>query len=794
MEVIIHGTKGGYNTLHKTSNAPLLDIDIRNNTSSEAAIGEFAYSIAFIANGSVFTKYIIIRDSLRSHATGTIAFSLILSKGKELVEKGKDVQSILDELSSHYLSNYVKNNNINNDESSHVIEEDWSFVNNILIKYQEQDKNRTDIAITSGEKEAAFIFYKNDIEMQNYYSKPFQEEYARYKQILFISKELESLSAELLNVLKNSGVELKGLDLGNEYFYLNNYIPNKGIEIYANGESLSRSNNAFRANDELTLKFVKDDRYYFPIADIKGTITDSNTEIYKYLKKTSNQIIIDYNALSEQKPRIKNITFKTISWNEKSVNAEISYSNSINKKTVKENQVTFTGEEIGQQWIVSAKNNEDLYSEEEQIIPEEKSQVKLTLNEYKSVKFFAVDSETRNNINNFKVKVDDKLSNNIIKFKNDNIRKKYKITIQCQGYTDYIDTDFCPATSENIIELKSKKGLSILGGGKISKPEVIAAIISGIIILGAIGVFAYKKFPMTANSQNTEHDIIDYVNGNDIYVSQLDSLKKEWKKLEPEPNLTWLPAFGFNKNQKLNDWTTVYNQINSAINKRNNIDSLDFAQLKILKYSDAQQNFIKSIEKLDTSKYEVIRKKGILNVSVLNLNQIADSINVILNPSTSSTEETEDTQEVLKDNIETITPPTNSKDRTGAPKEIVKSTPQKETPPVEGNTKIANKKTNEILNYIQGSKLEKAKLEGYLNDAKGNSALTKSIILCLNLWNLNGIDNLTYCKMSESCNNDDNLENSELCKVLKRICDKDIRNYSLGIGDNIINKLNAKLK
>lgn len=799
MEVIIHGTKGGYNTLFKTSKAPLLDIDIRNNTSSEAAIGGYAYSIAFVANGSVYTKYIIIRDSLRSHATGTIAFSLVLSKGKELVEKGKDVLSILDELSSHYLSEYVKNNNINKDESSHVFEEDWSFVIKILNKHKEQDRNRTDIEIKPGKKEAAFIFYKNDIELQDYFSKPFQKEYDGYKQILFISKELESLSVELLNVLNNSGVELKNIDLGNEYFYLNNYIPSKGIAIYVNGESLSKTNNAFRANDELTLKFVKDDRYYFPIPDIKGTITDSNSEIRKYLKKTSNQIIIDYNELSEQKQRIKNITFKTINWNGKSVNADIFCSNSENKKPITDNKGNFKGEEIGQEWKFYAKKSDDLYSDEVSFTPAEKSQIELTLNEYKSVKFFAVDSETGNNINGFKVKVNEKPSKDTIKFKNDNIQKRHKITIQCQGYENYTDTYFCPATSESKIKLKSKKKFFL-------KAEFIAAVVSGIIILGAIGIYAYKKFPISANSQTTEQRIIAYVDGIELnkdtlvhYQKLLLKASKPAMKTSKFKLKTW---WNNNTNEdnfvkeeisKSKDLTQLIQKLSKSIDrakaKRNNINNLDFDSLKTLRYSNAQQKFKNSFLKLDSSKYEVI-KKNIGDVSVLNLDQIADSIKVILSPSTTGTEGKNVQQDAIKDHEVTTNTPTDpiaqarNSNSTGQ-KDVVK--------PVEKNTKSTINKTNGIIEYIRGNELKKEKLQGYLNDAQGNSALTKSINLCLNLWNL-GKNDFTYCKMSESCNNDDNLKSSELSRILQEICDKDIRNYSLGKGDNIINKLNAKLQ
>ena len=221
MEIVVHGTKGGYRILFKTPVAPSIGSDIRNNVSSEAAVGKSAYSIAFAANGTVFTKYIIIRDALRNDATGFIAFSLFLLFNEELPGKGADVKSILDDLSNHYVDHYVRNYSINKGETN-IIQEDWSFVNTISSRKTEKDKNRTIIESQPGTKEAAFLFYDVDFKLEEYFSKPFQEEYNGYKQVLLISGELQNSSADLLNTLRNSGVELK-VDLKNEYFYLNNY-------------------------------------------------------------------------------------------------------------------------------------------------------------------------------------------------------------------------------------------------------------------------------------------------------------------------------------------------------------------------------------------------------------------------------------------------------------------------------------------------------------------------------------------------------------------------------------------
>ena len=113
MEILAHGTKGGYksNLIPNKQAAFALGDIISGN--SEKTVGKYFYTLCFIKNGCVFTKYTILRDSLRSKSIGCIGFSLFLFSTKELVQKGRDVKSLLDQLSKYYIDHYTLDNNIN---------------------------------------------------------------------------------------------------------------------------------------------------------------------------------------------------------------------------------------------------------------------------------------------------------------------------------------------------------------------------------------------------------------------------------------------------------------------------------------------------------------------------------------------------------------------------------------------------------------------------------------------------------------------------------------------------------
>lgn len=189
MEIVIHGTKGGYKSCLNSDFKPSFYIsDIQSNVNSEFPIGKFAYSVGLISSGCVFTKYLIIRDTLRSKATGTIAVSLYIASNVELRERGSDrngvIKEILDTLLECYRNNYIRENNINRGETT-LIREDWTFIDKISSEYYEHKTVTNKIIQTSG-IDNAYAYYSSDSELEEYLSKPNQPEYRNYHQIILV--------------------------------------------------------------------------------------------------------------------------------------------------------------------------------------------------------------------------------------------------------------------------------------------------------------------------------------------------------------------------------------------------------------------------------------------------------------------------------------------------------------------------------------------------------------------------------------------------------------------------------
>ncbi|HAQ38188.1 MAG TPA: hypothetical protein DCQ58_06730, partial [Saprospirales bacterium] len=460
MELLVHGTKQGYKSSFIPNSQPTFSLgDIRNGVNNENPLGKSAYSIAFFNGGIVYTKYTIIRDTLRAYATGNIAFSLFLPANRELGGKGADVKSLLDKLSKFYIEEYVRDNNVNRGETT-LIHEDWSFLQDITTEYTEQEKNRKDEEIASGTDDPAFHYYKSDIDLIELLDKPYQEEYSRYRQILFIDSNLQGASNPL-NVLKNSGIELNP-DLKNEYYYLNNYNSHKGIKITANNQARSdkKGENKIRAKWHIEINYSKDDRSFRPI-NAKGTISDPSSEIHKYIEIKGNQIMLKYDAFDNPIKKEKKVTFEIKDHYGINIEgAEIQIDN-LKWYKVDGSSITkvFCGEDIIKPFKISArKESENLYSEVVTFMPDTQNEpVLLNLQKQKKVKIFVIDNENGNYIPNFKFWCNDgkgyreNISEMI--FVNDEIGKTWIIKVsKIEGQVNYLGKiEYCPAEKNDII-------------------------------------------------------------------------------------------------------------------------------------------------------------------------------------------------------------------------------------------------------------------------------------------------------------------------------------------------------
>lgn len=783
MELIVHGTKGGYRILYSSPNAPSIASDLRDNVSSENTLGQSLYSISFAANGCVFTKYSIVRDSLRGYAIGTIAFSLYLTADKELSGKGRDVKELLDKVFSYYADYYIYDNNINRGETTTIIQEDWTFINSILSEFKEQDKTQQEGEMQPGIKDAAFIYYQNDSDLFEYLGKPFQDEYNDYKRIFFININLKGNSSNPIYALRNSGVELKDIHLNNEYYYLNNYNREKGVLITSNGKPCSeeKNNNLIRAKSLIKI-YSTEDKFYYPIEE-SGTLSNPESKIHKYLEIRGNSISIKYEARNQ---KTQTVIFE-IKDHKGSLltNAEIQIDN---HEFQKQFNYTFKGEDIGKQFKVVARKGENFVQKEEFFTPESiRSPFVLILEKQMVVKLI-VQYPDGKPVSVFDFQIGDKKGNSDspseLVFKGDKeIEKNWKIIIskQNEGFTYSKIIKYNPKTGENPLRLylikenstnETRKwvlGDKMRGIGKIMvlKQKVIAgfATIITVIVLGIWIVNQLNK-PNDKSQLIDKDRILNYVNGGELISDTLNNIKLKWEDLEPSisqrnPLIFRIFKIGVQRadSADFNNWDVVMQNIKLALKIRDAIIRKSLDSLKSFQYSDAQRKFK---EKINFISSDTILK-SIGNIDNMTLNAIADSINTLVS---------------LKSIKYGATTYNNEKERKGNLKDVgdveIGSSESRQIVLLDDTPKNAEL----IIQYLKGSELKKETLEDYRNITKDEN-LIKSIELALEFWKLDGTKN-TYFSYKKKLQEDSNFKKSELQIFVNEMCNKKHPKY---VGD-----------
>ena len=375
MKILIHGRKNGYIVLYpKPTPTEFYSFasDIQSISANNYAVyyGKNIYTLAFVNGGCIFTKYVIGNDVERGQL-GEIGISVFIPNTYKL--KGEDVKTLLDELINTYTRNYISDNKIIEPKNGF----DWLLFTSLANGYDQEllPRSSNDDNFTLGTKDPAFHYYKSDSELIEHFDKPFQEEYSDYRQILFIDSNLKG-DGNPLYVLRNSGVELNP-DLKNEHYYLINYNRSKGVKItaYYNNKWHERSdgkgNNKIRAKWPVEIKYSKDDRCYEPI-NAPGTISNLSSEIHKYVKINGNQIILQYDAFINLKKKTKRVVFKITDRKEVDFSdAEITCENNNDQtvKTVINNQLVFSDEELKDSWSVIARKGD--YSGKTEFTPVE---------------------------------------------------------------------------------------------------------------------------------------------------------------------------------------------------------------------------------------------------------------------------------------------------------------------------------------------------------------------------------------------------------------------------------------
>ena len=449
MDIIVHGTKGGYDTF--TPKVMRGIFDARPDSSNVLAIGQQAYSLHFYGDNYIFSKYIIIRDVPGDKRTGNVAVSLVLPNNKKL--SGAEIVLLIDSAFNEYCEKYIVGNNLDN------VREDWAFLSLLIDEYQTKlfTIPVDDVEILkSGTKDAAFIYYKDDQELVRYFNVPFQEKYSVYNQIFFVKEELKDKPESPLNALRNSEDNLTGkIDLENPKFkLLFNQHAKDGVKINVKADGRACLNkDKVRRKSEMEITWSK--KFYQTIV-MRGKWSDIGD---RYIKVDNSLETISINEI-ELAPVIKSITFEIRDFKDNIVSdAEIK----IDKRPWQaDKSVSFQGEEIGEKWSVSSRRGYNLVSEKREFVPEEIQQVvEIRIREFKKVEIIATDEIGI--VRDFIVHIPEcniHKTSEVLEFIDDQIDQRYTIHVsKIEGGKNYVGScEFCPRSGDKVyVELKPEE-------------------------------------------------------------------------------------------------------------------------------------------------------------------------------------------------------------------------------------------------------------------------------------------------------------------------------------------------
>jgi hypothetical protein len=812
MNLLIHGTKHGHKSNFNSNLRPLFALnDIRNGVNADTPIGESFYSLSFVNEGCIFSKYTIIRDTLRSHATGNIAFSLLIPFGKELSGKGAQVKHLLDLICKTYFHHYVVDNNINQNKNE-IIHEDWNLINSILENYTVINNSESDEQFISGRKDPAYHYYQNEEELIQFLSYPYQEEYKEFEQILFINHSLIG-EANPLNVIRNSGIEVNP-DLVNPKFIFNYFKSEEGLTIRINDVVCRLGDISVRGNDKIHVHYDK--KYHEPINAI-GSLSDVvGSEIHKYFKKSGKKVSLNFDNL-KLKPQVKSILFQLVkddNLNESIVGAEVKLSSE--KKWVKNLSREFKGSQIGEKFKISARMGTDWESEDNISISPETvdGNYSIVLYPVKRVKIEVCDSKNTNKrITDFKVLVDGQpkeLVNNEISLKGTELNAPHSIQIEKDKYEKselktINPNNFNSSLEFDLIEIKPIEYKVILGAhGKIrsnkksltskysdghdvktdiktnwvwsfvrfvpgdeehtivAKYKLNPAFIFTLIILPMIlmgGSFiTYNFFYNSAQEALTQQQIEQYTSGIELNKDTLESYKIRWEAQKSDFIESSISSDLFNPNGNANydpleeTWNTLMERITRALELRENLNNLKLKRIR------ESQEFIQMHE---IQNLLAPLDDKILLALVDSLEPYTDSI---------ASENLSLINQRLKVTIDKIKTNDKKSDKKVENEDILnnasESSKSTDGVPVSKKKDKGNTlKNSPILDYISGNELKKEKLNDSLKSQLDDD-LKKSIKICIDFWDLNTKDEYELKKYITKVGNDKYLKNSKLLRAL----------------------------
>jgi hypothetical protein len=463
-------------------------------------------------------------------------------------------------------------------------------------------------------------------------------------------------------------------------------------------------------------------------------------------------------------------------------------------------EVEFLNKEIGKLFSATAtyKNDSEKFSGKISFFPKDNDTVHIELKKEKILKYYIDKGEHGEKIENtpdYSFDDEGKDAKSSIKTKED-----WELT----GFKLEEGPENSCYDMKLVAQYKKKKK-------KNYKPIIVASLILSVLIVSA-GLYGFWPKEDKKDVLLNKDEIERYVTGIELNLDTLNSYKTKWENQNSEiiedRNFVWYKPITWIKSEEQTsdsiedgNWEKASQWIDIATKKRNTIDQLDFKLLKDgTRYSKNQQTFRLAIMGVDSTQYDAIQER-FKDISKWNLNQIADSIKVFINPKVIEINESKETSDsILKKEPNTSESPEKETTSNKVKKNNAETNKENKTEQPQKKETGNGKKTSEIKRDIQSSTITKAQLEKYKQEHPAD--LSNTIDLYLQFWKLvkdNNNQKNDFDSLLGDIKQDKTLKNSELKKFLDSICknSNEFQKYVKVRGRakiKTVNELNDKIK
>jgi|694.fasta_scaffold35455_3 hypothetical protein len=556
MELIVHGTKGGYRLFDKSKTSYTTTGDIRDYLHN--SIGESLFTLNFKNDGVSISKVTIIEDLGRG-AFGFLAVTLFLPKEEKLA--GKDIHELLNNSTSHYLNTYTIQR-----ELPENTREDWPQFDQIKNEYRSRlspitDHDQRHFEQASNAKK--YLFYSNISELETIFDYPFYAEFNGPKIIFLVDRKYEGNHDCPLNVAHSDIAKGElSINLENPEYTLKS-LP-IDVQVFRGNQRNIYDGDKIRKQENLTIiwkkEFFDDHMIDKSIAEI---MKDPHNPEFSLIKIGYGELTI--NPKYDFNPSKKSI--KIINKNKQKISFSLQCDEDI--KNSSDNVFDFFGEEIGRNWKVDTQTP-FFKANPGSIQPKYTKEpiIEISFEEYREYRNFDIkDVESGTEIKRFSITINGKnySQNDTIQFTKD-LDEECRYFVNADDYEGK-DGKFKPKDKSEFPAICLKKAAKVnapssLGQGQVSTPsrsqgklsidvkeignptrkgpsdleflkpnrKTLLAVLALAIVIAVVGYLVFSYFNESKNVGQTTHldynNISDYCKGDTLDITELENYQQ----------------------------------------------------------------------------------------------------------------------------------------------------------------------------------------------------------------------------------------------------------------------------